>query len=1392
MVADTTGFGTFDLSLTTLQEQENDECSAASEVSIDGSPIVGTIPFTIDPLGPLGVCVDSVVSVANYGLAWYRLDAVQDAALRASTCAGSTIGWAMSSITIASGDCYDALLCVRQSDIAAQYETCNEGSTFVDFQVEAGTSYYIAVWGSGYSDLGLLELEIRSLNPPNNDNCDNTQRINVNANLTAAFNDVTLSTDESDQMCLDHMSLSNSGGIWYSFIGTGEVVTATACSNDFSPYLSIYSGSCGALECISRATWETPSKCSSYRYGQLSLPIATEEGTLYYLLVSGSGPITGNFALSLRAVPPVENDSCFEAIQIEANGELVIGNLEGGIYEDFYDPCPQSSGFPWAWYVVVGNGGTLKADTCSQVTNFDTMISVYRENCTNLECVGTNVDGCESLGSSLNWSTKEGERYYVRVGTMGNGEVADFGLKVAPFVPAVNDGCDGAINLPIGGEIAGTMDGATGRNESTSCFGSYDTPALWYYVDGTGTALQVSTCSSVSIFNGGIQAFEGTSCSDLQCVGVTYEGPRYSDNDCPSTWFFAEEGLRYFVLLIDDSRGGANNTFSLTATEFELAANDVCETALPIAVGTPDLPVVVGSTTNALGDNVTCDYYDSLNAPGVWYSVIGTGNTLVASTCSSVLNFDSGIYVFTGKCGTLECVAFGRSGFSACGDLFDGGSKARFRTDVGVEYFILVTGSNASAAGDFALSLFNTVPPPNNVCSDAIAITPDSGRVTGSLTNATKFFGLDSACAYDPTALSIWYSVIGTGEILAISTCSRRLNFDSAISVSSGSCGNHVCITYNANNIVYCEGTTHPVVSLTLRTEIGVEYLIAVEALNFPSQADCDLTVSTVQVPVNDECQGATVIQPDTGPIAGSITNATGFFDINSTCCGNIYDAPDVWYSMIGTGDVYAVSTCSSALNFDTSIGVSKGSCDRQERIVYNTYGFNDCTESSYSAARAVYRTEVGVEYFIVVEGVNYPSEGEFTLELSRVEVPSNDVCSGAIRLQPGDNMTIRGSLANATGTMGLNISCVYSSEVASVWFVLNGTGDVYAISTCSSELTFDSALSVSSGSCNNQTCMANSAYSNYDCTETSFASSEIIFRTLVGVEYFIHVQSLSASSQGDFALRLSTVEAPANDACTGALTIGPDTEKVIGSITNATGPDSVNSLCSFSFNSPDVWYSLVGTGDVYSVSTCSIILNFESALSVFYGSCSSQVCVIYGAFNDETCQDGTFSAARVIFPTQVGVEYFISVQGINNPSVGEFELQISRVELPANDICSGAVILVPGDGPIEGSTEMATYSGGTNSSCSGFDTSPDLWYRVEGTGASLTASTCDGGTDYDSQISIFEGTGEDCDTKCIFTNDDSCGSGSKVTWMAKDGVTYYIRVHGYHTSSGSFVLSVD
>jgi hypothetical protein len=358
------------------------------------------------------------------------------------------------------------------------------------------------------------------------------------------------------------------------------------------------------------------------------------------------------------------------------------------------------------------------------------------------------------------------------------------------------------------------------------------------------------------------------------------------------------------------------------------------------------------------------------------------------------------------------------------------------------------------------------------------------------------------------------------------------------------------------------------------------------------------------------------------------------------------------------------------------------------------------------------------------------------------------------------------------------------------VWFSLIGTGDVFSISTCSSELTFDTALSVSTGSCDNQTCITTGAYNDYGCLETSYSAAKVIFHTEVGVEYYIQVQSLSSSSDGELELHISTVIVPANDVCSDAINIPVGTETISGSITNATAPPSFNNFCSYLYDAPDVWYTLIGTGDAYAVSTCSSVLNFDSALSVSSGSCSNQACITSDAYNGAPCPNGFYSTARVVFRTEVGEEYFIAVQGINYPSEGDFELQIATVAAPPNDNCADALTIVPGDGPIFGSTSLGTYSG-SNSSCSGDDTSPDLWYRVEGNGTVLTASTCGARTTYDSQISIYEGAGDVCDATCVVTNDDFCGPASQIEWMANAGVTYYIRVHGYSTSSGSFVLRV-
>ena len=91
--------------------------------------------------------------------------------------------------------------------------------------------------------------------------------------------------------------------------------------------------------------------------------------------------------------------------------------------------------------------------------------------------------------------------------------------------------------------------------------------------------------------------------------------------------------------------------------------------------------------------------------------------------------------------------------------------------------------------------------------------------------------------------------------------------------------------------------------------------------------------------------------------------------------------------------------------------------------------------------------------------------------------------------------------------------------------------------------------------------------------------------------------------------------------------------------------------------------------------------------------------------------------------------------------------------------------------------------------------TSPGRWYRVVGTGSMLTATTGDPATTFDTIISVY-GNNNACnsDRECIVANDNmvpDCPGGGYVQWESTVGVTYYIRVGGYSTNAGSFVLTV-
>jgi hypothetical protein len=119
------------------------------------------------------------------------------------------------------------------------------------------------------------------------------------------------------------------------------------------------------------------------------------------------------------------------------------------------------------------------------------------------------------------------------------------------------------------------------------------------------------------------------------------------------------------------------------------------------------------------------------------------------------------------------------------------------------------------------------------------------------------------------------------------------------------------------------------------------------------------------------------------------------------------------------------------------------------------------------------------------------------------------------------------------------------------------------------------------------------------------------------------------------------------------------------------------------------------------------------------------------------------------------------------------------------NDACAGALPVLCGV-PVAGTTTGSTVD--TYPTCgSAQPAHPGVWYSIVGDGGQFTASLC--GSAYDTQISVFSGT---CGAlNCIIDNDDDCGLQSQVNWAAANGTTYYILVHGYNGSTGTFSLNV-
>lgn len=283
-------------------------------------------------------------------------------------------------------------------------------------------------------------------------------------------------------------------------------------------------------------------------------------------------------------------------------------------------------------------------------------------------------------------------------------------------------------------------------------------------------------------------------------------------------------------------------------------------------------------------------------------------------------------------------------------------------------------------------------------------------------------------------------------------------------------------------------------------------------------------------------------------------------------------------------------------------------------------------------------------------------------------------------------------------------------------------------------------------------------------------------------IDYFILISTGESrdSDYGAYEIALSS-----NDSCERSSEIQID-----GSMLSVVAPATEGSLqgCE-SANQAGAWYSVLGTGESFTINTCQST-SPGTQLTVYTAGCAeSQQCVGTSEIGYACAEQG--SVSWVSDPNE---RYYIHAYG----SSGMFNLSASR-SMP-NDLCEGALSI---------STQITqTYSGNTSGAtsasdaailwssifpCSDYSGSPSVWYSMQGANF-IYVDTCDDeDKGFEPQITLLQGS---CDslacTEVSVSKPCRSGSGAQVLWTLMPGETYYLFIHGKEENeTGSFQLTV-
>ncbi|WP_435412948.1 T9SS type A sorting domain-containing protein [Psychroserpens mesophilus] len=488
--------------------------------------------------------------------------------------------------------------------------------------------------------------------PPVNDECDDAIALTVNSDFNCGT--VTAGTIVSSTASpqADDVTGTPNTDVWYTFVATNDEhrvsllnVVFVNISSDMG--IGVYNGTggCGAL------VFEDDSDPNTLNLTGLTI------GDLYYVRVYGWGtnPAQGtNFDICIGTPPPPPvNDTCATAVaaSIGAFGSCATTSFDNSSasYSGVIGSCEGFAGSNEqdVWY-------TIATDAVSTAINIEVTsgtpgsleIALYDA------CGGTEIYCDSGLAAGLNTiaGLTPSTTYFLQVWTeTGSSGAYDLCLSYPPLcTPA-----DISSSTVVDNCGAGTFTVDVVVNDAGDA-GSVIS-------DGTNTYPVVT----------------GTVNTGTYTVGdiVTLE-----------------------VIALDTNCNVALGNFTTGCPP----ANDDFANAISIACG----DTVFGDTSAAtLDENDAPDGPGSADtdSPNIWYSFLGTGQTVDLDTCLDGTDYDTEIMIYTGTSGNLTWVA---EGYDECdGTNSDFLAQASFLSEAGVQYWISVEGWNVGNTGLFEMTV---------------------------------------------------------------------------------------------------------------------------------------------------------------------------------------------------------------------------------------------------------------------------------------------------------------------------------------------------------------------------------------------------------------------------------------------------------------------------------------------------------------------------------------------------------------------------------------------------------------------------------------------------------------------------------------------------------------